>query len=51
MCLQRFLNLERLLAQKSYFLFGPRSTGKISMIRQQLGEKAVIIDLLRTDTY
>ena len=31
---------------KSFFLFGPRATGKTTLIRQQLSEKATIIDLL-----
>jgi uncharacterized protein len=51
MYLQRFLQLDELIAKKSHFLFGPRSTGKTSMIKAQLGDKAIIIDLLRTDMY
>jgi predicted AAA+ superfamily ATPase len=34
--LQRALSLEGLLQKKSLFLFGPRSTGKSTLIRQQL---------------
>jgi predicted AAA+ superfamily ATPase len=34
---RRKLNLTALLAQKSHFLFGPRSTGKTTLIEQQLG--------------
>ena len=42
----RQLDLAPLLAMKSFFLFGPRSTGKTTLIRQQLSQKASIIDLL-----
>jgi predicted AAA+ superfamily ATPase len=34
------------LAMKSFFLFGPRATGKTTIVRQQLARKAFIIDLL-----
>lgn len=44
----RTINLLELMNKKSHFLFGPRSTGKSTAIRQQLGEKAVIVNLLRT---
>jgi len=43
---KRQLQLAPLLAMKSFFLFGPRATGKTTLIRQQLAEKATIIDLL-----
>jgi predicted AAA+ superfamily ATPase len=36
------------LEQKSFFLFGARSTGKSTLIRAQLGENALIIDLLES---
>lgn len=42
----RQLQLAPLLAKKSFFLFGPRATGKTTVIRQQLSETANIIDLL-----
>lgn len=48
---QRILNLKELLEKKSFFLFGPRATGKSFLIAQQLGGKALIIDLLRSDLY
>lgn len=51
MYLQRYLQLAPMLEKKSHFLFGPRSTGKTSMIKKQLTEQAIIIDLLRTDTF
>lgn len=41
----RILNLPELLKKKSIFLFGPRATGKSSLIRQQL-PGAKIYDLL-----
>lgn len=44
--IDRELQLAPLLAMKSFFLFGPRSTGKTTLIRRQLSEKAFIIDLL-----
>ena len=43
---QRHLQLAPLLAMKSFFLFGPRATGKTTLIRQQLAKTATIIDLL-----
>lgn len=51
MLLQRILQLPDLLDKKSHFLFGPRSTGKTSLIQTQLKENSVIIDLLQTKTY
>lgn len=42
----RQLQLAPLLEMKSFFLFGPRSTGKTTLIRRQLAETAFIIDLL-----
>ena len=44
--IQRQLQLLPLLAKKSFFLFGPRATGKTTLVRQQLTGKAFIIDLL-----
>jgi predicted AAA+ superfamily ATPase len=44
--INRHLQLAPLLEMKSFFLFGPRATGKTTLIRQQLSEKATIIDLL-----
>jgi predicted AAA+ superfamily ATPase len=44
--INRILQLAPLLEMKSFFLFGPRATGKTTLIRQQLAEKATIIDLL-----
>jgi len=46
MDIPRQLKLGPLLAKKSFFLFGPRATGKTTLVRQQLAEKAFIIDLL-----
>ena len=40
------MQLAPLLAMKSFFLFGPRATGKTTVVRQQLAEAATIIDLL-----
>ena len=44
--INRILQLAPLLAMKSFFLFGPRATGKTTLIQQQLLETAIIIDLL-----
>jgi len=44
--IKRQLQLEPLLAMKSFFLFGPRATGKTTLIQQQLAKKAIVIDLL-----
>jgi len=44
----RTLDLPKLLKQKSFFLFGPRATGKTSLIREQFGENALVIDLLKS---
>ena len=44
----RTINLQELLDKKSHFLFGPRSTGKSTAITQQLGKKAIIVNLLRS---
>ena len=49
--LERILDLNNLLAKKSFFLFGPRSTGKSTLIRRQLSEKATLIDLLDSRLY
>jgi uncharacterized protein len=49
--LPRALDLRRLLARKSFFLFGPRATGKTHLVRQQLQDRALVIDLLRSDLF
>ncbi|MBI2602846.1 MAG: ATP-binding protein [Deltaproteobacteria bacterium] len=46
----RILNLPKLLEKKSFFLFGPRSTGKSYLIRSQLSD-GLLIDLLDGDTF
>lgn len=48
MGISRKLNLLPLLKKKSFFLFGPRGTGKTTLIRDQLGSEAVVIDLLKS---
>jgi len=50
MHIERRLNLSKLLDQKSYFLFGPRQTGKTSLLRSLLPD-AIYINLLELDTY
>ncbi len=49
MFFKRNLNLKELLKKKSFFLFGPRGTGKTQLIRHQLFDHAIIIDLLKTE--
>ncbi len=51
MYLQRLLKISDLLKQKSFFLFGPRATGKTSLIREQLSANVLIINLLRSDMF
>ena len=46
----RKLNLPELLKKKSFFLFGPRATGKTTLIERSLPD-AQIIDLLHSKTY
>ena len=50
MIIDRTLNLVSLLEKKSFFLFGPRATGKSTLIRTQL-KNAFVINLLRTEYY
>lgn len=47
----RTLNLSPLLAKKSHFLLGPRSTGKSALIKKQLQGQAFLIDLLESDLF
>lgn len=49
--IERLVDLPRLLRKKSFFLFGPRATGKSFLIHKQLADKAVILDLLRSDLF
>ena len=51
MRIPRILNLPKLLDKKSFFLFGPRSTGKSTLIREQLSAGAQLIDLLDGQTF
>src|SRR3989338_6829972 len=51
MILKRILTISNLLKKKSFFLFGPRGTGKSSLIREQLAQETLVIDLLRSDFY
>lgn len=46
----RSLNLHNLLKKKSIFLFGPRGTGKTTLIRNTLTD-ATVIDLLESQTF
>ncbi|MCI0444289.1 AAA family ATPase [bacterium] len=47
---KRQLDLGALLKRKSFFLFGPRQTGKSTLIRTQI-PKAAYYDLLEADTF
>jgi predicted AAA+ superfamily ATPase len=47
---KRILDLTKLLKKKSFFLFGPRGTGKTTLIQRTL-PKATVIDLLEIKTY
>jgi predicted AAA+ superfamily ATPase len=46
----RLLDLPALLAKRSHFLFGPRQTGKTSLVRHSL-PKAKIYDLLNSSVF
>ena len=48
---KRSLNLSDFTVKKSLFLFGPRATGKTSLIRRQLQDQAFRIDLLKSQNY
>lgn len=48
--IQRKLNIYELLKKKSIFLFGPRATGKSTLIQQQL-PTAQVYDLLDAETF
>lgn len=50
----RILNLNSLLRRKSHFLFGARSTGKTTLIEEQLAKadgRVMVFDLLDDETY
>ena len=47
----RQLNLEQLLTHKSFFLLGPRATGKSFLIQKQLSENSIVLSLLRSEYY
>jgi predicted AAA+ superfamily ATPase len=47
----RQLDLKTLLKKKSFFLFGPRATGKSYLIKHQLGKDAVVLNLLQTQLF
>jgi len=51
MKLARILNLKNLLSKKSFFLLGPRATGKSTIIKEELAKSATIIDLLDSRIY
>jgi predicted AAA+ superfamily ATPase len=51
MLFKRVLNLPDMLSKKSYFLFGPRATGKSTLIREQFSRDTPIIDLLEHELY
>ncbi len=47
---KRLLDLPALLSHKSFFLLGPRQTGKSTLLRASLPE-AVFVDLLESETF
>ena len=49
MDIKRILNLKTLLNKKSFFLFGPRQVGKSHIIKSQLGDCSLIINLLDSE--
>ena len=51
MNIARILDLNILLQKKSHFLFGPRSTGKSTLIKEQIDKKYLVINLLRNEYF
>jgi predicted AAA+ superfamily ATPase len=51
MYIQRKVNLLELLDKKSFFLLGPRSVGKSTLVKHQLKGQALVIDLLEGDLF
>jgi predicted AAA+ superfamily ATPase len=51
MNIPRSINLPELLKKKSFFLFGPRTTGKTTLIKEQLNDGLIHIDLLKSQYY
>lgn len=49
--IKRTMQLLKLVEKKSCFLFGPRSTGKTTLIREQLADKALTINLLKSQFF
>jgi len=47
---KRILDLTNLLKKKSFFLFGPRGTGKTTLFQHTLPD-ATVIDMLEIKTY
>lgn len=47
----RQLDLSALVKKKSVFLLGPRATGKTTLVRSQLKDRCMVIDLLRSTVY
>ena len=47
----RILNLSELLKKKSFFLFGPRASGKTWLIGKQLAGQARILNLLKAEVF
>lgn len=48
---RRILDLRELVKKKSFFLFGPRATGKTCLIREQLAGRAYVVDLLKAEYF
>jgi len=46
----RTLDLVNLLKKRSFFLFGPRTTGKSTLIESSL-KNAIVYDLLKPETF
>lgn len=51
MMLKRILDLPTLLQKKSYFLFGPRASGKSTLIKMQCSANTTLINLLDNALY
>lgn len=52
MAISRILDLPELIKKKSFFLFGPRATGKTFLISQSFNKQnTLVINLLRSDVF
>lgn len=49
--IKRYVNLRKILKEKSFFLFGPRATGKSFLIKNQFDGTWPVVNLLQSQYY